>query len=124
MNRKLFSGEYFIDKDGYRYNQITNNLEDYIKDMAVRNYIAEHRQRMAESLGRRLHRHEEVDHKDRNRLNNDINNLLLINKQEHLKNHINNGHFKLFSKKYQPKNRGRKKKLLIKAASSLLDLVD
>ena len=53
-------------------------------------YILEHRLIMSEYIGRALLRNEDVHHKDKNKTNNDINNLELMTKSEHAKYHENN----------------------------------
>lgn len=50
-----------------------------------RKYIREHRLVMEKHLGRKLETWEEIHHIDGDGLNNDINNLLLTTKSEHLK---------------------------------------
>lgn len=54
-------------------------------DADSRGYIREHRLVMGNHLGRRLETWEEVDHIDGNGRNNDISNLQILTKSEHLK---------------------------------------
>lgn len=52
-------------------------------------YTREHRLVMEKLLGRYLEPWEEIDHKDENKLNNDISNLRILTKSEHTKHHMN-----------------------------------
>lgn len=69
--------EAFI-RDGYRYITDENGKK-----------IAEHRHVMEIHIGRKLKSHEVAHHKDRNKLNNEINNLQLMTRAEHAKEHAN-----------------------------------
>lgn len=53
-------------------------------------YILEHRLVMSEYIGRALLENEDVHHKDKNKGNNDINNLQLMTRSEHTKYHEKN----------------------------------
>jgi len=50
-------------------------------------YIFEHRLVMEVKIGRRLLKKEYVHHLDHNKLNNNLNNLILINNSNHMKKH-------------------------------------
>lgn len=103
---KLFKGRKpYIDKDGYRYVPLTDKEEKLYTQMYVRKFAPEHRLVMAKHLKRLLNKNEHVHHKDKNRINNIIDNLELIDAKQHLQEHLNKGHFKLFSREYQPKKR-------------------
>jgi uncharacterized protein (DUF1330 family) len=52
-------------------------------DANCNGYVCEHRWVMEQHLGRRLVKTEDVHHKDGNRQNNHIDNLLLIDKPTH-----------------------------------------
>lgn len=121
-NPRLFTGEdHYIDKDGYKYIKFEPDSHDPYKVMFTRGYAPEHRVAMAMHLKRVLAKDEHVNHKDRNRINNDLDNLIIINAAEHLKQHREEGHFKLFSSDYQP-HRGKfgKYNALKKQASKAL----
>lgn len=47
----------------------------------------EHRYIMEQFLGRKLHRYEVVHHKDGNKLNNDLDNLVLMTLSDHAREH-------------------------------------
>lgn len=111
---KIFSGkEPYIDKDGYRYVPLTKDEVEPYHKMYVRKFAPEHRLVMAKHLQRLLKSNEHVHHKDKNRINNIIDNLELIDHLEHLQSHKTKGDFKLFSKEYQPK-----RSALVKAAAN------
>lgn len=116
---KIFEGkEPYIDRDGYRYVPLSKDeIEPYHK-MYVRKFAPEHRLVMAKHLQRLLNKNEHVHHKDKNRINNVIENLELINHLEHLKSHQSKGDFKLFSKEYQPKRKLKKIATLFKVATN------
>lgn len=69
-------------------------------------YIATHRYKMIEKLGRLLNKDEVVHHIDRNTLNNNIDNLELMSLKEHNKLHSPDGVEKIRSK-FKYKNRHR-----------------
>ena len=70
-----YKGGYISDK-GYKV--ITVDRKKY----------QEHRYLMEQHLGRKLTRNEEVHHLDDNKLNNDINNLIVLSKADHTKLHF------------------------------------
>lgn len=116
---KIFRGDKpYIDRDGYRYVPLSENEVEPYQKMYVRKFAPEHRLVMAKHLQRLLNKNEHVHHKDKNRINNVIENLELINHLEHLKEHQSKGDFKLFSKEYQPKRKLKKTDSLIKAATN------
>lgn len=55
----------------------------YVRGKVVR----EHRYVMEQHLGRKLSRDEHIHHKDKNKLNNDIDNLEIVTKYDHKKKH-------------------------------------
>ncbi len=67
---------YGVDKKGYAVVHIGSN-----------HYQRQHRLVMERYLGRKLKVYEVVHHKDRNKLNNNIDNLVLMTKKEHDKLH-------------------------------------
>lgn len=74
-----------IDRDGYVILQ-GKMFSDY-KGKKSRNGIPKHRYVMEQYLGRLLRSDEVVHHIDRNKLNNDISNLQLVTKEEHMRIH-------------------------------------
>jgi hypothetical protein len=96
-------------KGGYYYCQtdpVHPNSESR-SDRKAR-YIYLHRVTMENHLGRLIDpKTEQVDHKDKDKSNNNISNLKLVNKGEHQKDHVSRGNH--FWKK-SPKNKPRKKK--------------
>jgi len=74
-----------IDRDGYVVLQ-GKMFSDY-KGKKSRNGIPKHRYVMEQYLGRLLRSDEVVHHIDRNKLNNDISNLQLVTKEEHMRIH-------------------------------------
>jgi hypothetical protein len=119
---EIFKGDKpYIDRDGYRYVPLTDSEAKLYHKMYVRKFAPEHRLVMAKHLKRLLNKNEHVHHKDKNRINNVIDNLELINHLEHLKEHQNKGDFKLFSKEHQPK---RKLKKNIKIAALIKTAVN
>ena len=73
------------------------------KPMVTRGYLPEHRYNLAKHLNRLLKSTEQVHHKDKNRENNIVDNLELIDALKHIHEHKNKGDLKLFSKNYQPR---------------------
>lgn len=69
---------WLIDKDGYK--QIFRNGK----------YVREHRLVMERTLGRKLNSNELVHHKDKNKLNNNPDNLELMSFSEHARHHHTN----------------------------------
>jgi len=70
-------------------------------------YIYLHRARMEQHLGRYLDPTEQVDHIDKNRSNNDISNLRLVNFKDHQRDHATDGGNKFWEK--SPRTQKRKK---------------
>jgi hypothetical protein len=70
-----WKGGSYLDKDGYRRINVNGK------------YPLEHRHFMEKHLKRKLKRSECVHHIDDNRLNNDISNLLILTRSEHMKLH-------------------------------------
>ena len=104
----LFTGkDFYIDKDNYKYVKFDANKHKKFQSMFTRNYVPEHRLVFAKKIGRPLLSKEHIHHKDKNRLNNSISNLYVVDIKRHLKGHIRDGSIKLFSTEYQP--RWRKK---------------
>jgi hypothetical protein len=69
-------------------------------------YIYLHRAVMEQSLGRYLDPEEQVDHKDGDKSNNDISNLVLKKRGPHQRDHAHNGnHFWKKSPRNKPKNK-------------------
>jgi len=66
-------------------NQIINS--DYKTIQVNKKQVRLHRYIMEEFLGRKLSSNEVVHHKDGNKLNNDIDNLEVLTRSEHLKKH-------------------------------------
>lgn len=62
-------------------------------------YVKEHRYNMEKFLGRKLESTEEVHHIDKNTLNNEIGNLKILSKSEHLRLHQTAERKKLVSNK-------------------------
>lgn len=107
-----FGKNKFIDRDGYVLIRMPKNEDEKFKSMyKFKNMGYEHRINMAKNIGRPLERHEHVNHIDRNRKNNLITNLELIGALEHLQQHRNEGHFKLFTSTYNPSLKEKKDKL-------------
>lgn len=75
---------YIITWNGYK--QVKAPIDHPYKDRA--GYIREHRLVMEQYLGRYLEPNEEVHHLDGNKLNNDIDNLVVLTKQEHRRIHL------------------------------------
>lgn len=110
--KKLFE----IDKDsiikatkgGYQYCTTTpeHPYGEKRKDRKKK-YIYYHRAIMEQHLGRYLKPEEQVDHKDKDKTNNTISNLVLIERGPHQKDHVDRGNH--FWKK-SPRNKPKKKK--------------
>jgi hypothetical protein len=71
----MWKGGFYIDKDGYRRINILGK------------YPLEHRHLMEKYLNRKLKKSECVHHIDDDRLNNDISNLAILTRSEHMKLH-------------------------------------
>lgn len=76
MNLQINWKHYYVNTNGYLV-----NCEDRNRPYLV------HRKIMEEHLGRKLKDNEIVHHKDMNKLNNDINNLQIVSRSEHIKLH-------------------------------------
>jgi len=70
-------------------------------------YVYLHRAKMEQHLGRYLKKNEQVDHKDGNKANNDLSNLVLKKRGPHQRDHALNGN-KFW--KHSPRTKPRKKK--------------
>ena len=70
--------------------------QGYIVLRINKKYIYEHRYKMSLKLGRKLHRKEIVHHKNGNRTDNRLSNLILISHLQH--NHIHQNHWKRWNK--------------------------
>ena len=79
-------------KEGYYYCTTTPDHPrgEKRKDRQKR-YVYLHRARLEQKLGRFLKPHEQADHKDGNKANNDPSNLVLKVHGEHQRDHANNG---------------------------------
>lgn len=71
-------------------------------------YVYLHRAKMEQHLGRYLKSNEQVDHKDGDKKNNNISNLVLVKRGPHQKSHVNRGNH--FWKKSPMNKPGRNKK--------------
>ncbi len=85
-NSSWYNGGTWTTLDGYKMVRIYE--ENFFYPMADKNgYVREHRLIMAKHLGRNLHSWESVHHKDGNKLNNELSNLELLNKNQHMRDH-------------------------------------
>lgn len=66
----------------------TVDEKGYVRFHTKDGHIREHVWVMVQSLGRKLLSHEVVHHKDGNKFNNDIKNLVLMTKKEHDNLHL------------------------------------
>lgn len=100
-------------KGGYYYCQTdpVHKHSEVRSDRKAR-YIYLHRVTMENHLGRLLDpEKEQVDHKDKDKSNNDISNLELVLKGEHQKDHVSRGnHFWKKSPRNKPQNKKHRKK--------------
>ena len=78
----MWNGGRRVDRGGYVGIRI-NDDSPYFEMVNSGGYVAEHRLVMAKHLGRCLTNNEHVHHKDRNKHNNNIENLELLNKKDH-----------------------------------------
>ena len=85
QNAHQWNGGYRT-QEGYIFLRLEPN--DFFYPMAIKKgYIREHRLVMAKHLGRILHKWEIVHHKNRNKLDNKIGNLELVDRHMHLREH-------------------------------------
>lgn len=82
-----WKGGISVDGKGYTKRNI-NLVEDYIQIMCDKSgWVLEHRYQMALYLGRPLASSEIVHHKDHDKTNNDISNLEMTTRGEHMRKH-------------------------------------
>jgi len=95
-------------KQGYLYCTTTppHPFGEKRKDRKKK-YIYLHRAVMEQDLGRYLEPHEQVDHRDKDKTNNDIVNLRLVNFKEHQRDHATDGKNQFW--KHSPRTKPRKK---------------
>ena len=95
-------------KQGYQYCTTTppHPFGEKRKDRKKK-YIYLHRAMMELELGRYLEQHEQVDHRDKNRTNNAIANLRLVNFKDHQRDHATDGKNQFW--KHSPRTQPRKK---------------
>lgn len=111
FKNKYFKGQKYIDRDGYVMVRMPVDEKPLFHPMyGARGYGFEHRINMAKKIGRPLTVDETVHHIDKNRQNNQIDNLEIIKRNYHHKHHISHGDYKLFSKDYQPRWQNKMKK--------------
>jgi len=70
-------------------------------------YIYLHRAILEQKLGRYLEPHEQVDHKDKDKTNNSLSNLRLVNFKDHQREHATDGKNKFWEK--SPRTKPSKK---------------
>lgn len=70
-------------------------------------YIYLHRAVMEQNLNRYLEQHEQVDHLDKDKTNNDLSNLRLVNFKDHQRDHATDGKNQFW--KHSPRTKPRKK---------------
>ena len=86
VNSSWYRNGTYINQQGYKLVRIYE--EDFFYPMADGNgYVREHRLVMAKHLGRCLESWESVHHKDGDKLNNELPNLELLNKNQHMRDH-------------------------------------
>ena len=102
-------------KGGYQYCTTTpeHPYGERRKDRKKK-YVYLHRAVMERHLGRYIKPDEQVDHKDGNKTNNVLSNLVLVKRGPHQKDHTNRGNH--FWKK-SPMNKKRKKKATDRATA-------
>jgi hypothetical protein len=105
-------------KEGYLYVTTTppHAFGEVRKDRKKK-YVYLHRAVKEKELGRYLTPDEQVDHKDKNKRNNEPSNLVLVIQGEHQKDHVSRGNH--FWKK-SPRNKPRKKKASIEMVHRVL----
>lgn len=96
-------------KQGYMY-CTTTPPHPYGETRKDRNkkYVYYHRALMEQHLGRYLRPDEQVDHIDKDKTNNTISNLRVINFKEHQRNHATDGKNQFW--KHSPRTKPRKDK--------------
>lgn len=77
VDHPFYKGGLFDTTDGYRFVLVSNQK-----------YAAEHRMVMSEYLGRPLSSDEIVHHKNRDKMDNRIENLQIMTRSEHIKEHM------------------------------------
>lgn len=75
-----------IASSGYKVIRVPDNTPN-----SYRGYMKEHRYVMQQHIGRPLRNNEDIHHIDRDKLNNDISNLIIISSSNHAKLHYPKG---------------------------------
>lgn len=84
INQKHTDGDTYIDSKGY-----VMIYKPTYEGSYANGFIAEHVYLMEQSIGRKLNKNEVVHHKDGNKRNNDMENLVLMTRSSHMKLHRN-----------------------------------
>ena len=82
INQKHVDGDTYIDSKGY-----VMIYKPSYEGVYSNGFIAEHVYLMEQLIGRKLSKDEVVHHKDRNKRNNALENLVLMTRSEHMKLH-------------------------------------
>lgn len=108
-------------KEGYLYCTTTpDHPNGEVRKDRKKRYVYLHRAMMEKHLGRYLEPDEQVDHKDKDKNNNAISNLVLVKRGPHQKDHVGRGNH--FWEK-SPLNKPRSKKasdMVLRVVSSYL----